>query len=211
MPAIQEMTAMTCTALPQRQRLDGCHHSRTPTSTAVAETPITTRASRPVAISLAPNALEHLFHMLDRRLRHDPMAEVEDEGAAGEGLQGGIDRALERIAAGKQCKRIDIALHGNSRLNLIARKGPVDGPVEPDCVHRGFRNVSGEQRAGSARKTDEFRPRHLPPDSVGDPTGRLDAPALKLVTWQHPRPGVEDLHRISTGFELAHQVGRRGI
>src|SRR5262245_40198305 len=150
MPAIHEMTAITCTALPQRSRPGGFHHSRTPTIATVTASPIATRASRPVAVSAissAPHALEHLFHMLDRRLRHDSMAKVEDEGAGREGLERGIDRAFERRSACYQRERIDIALHWHAHLDLIARQGPIDGPVEPDCIHRGFGYVSGEHRA----------------------------------------------------------------
>src|SRR5205823_2546290 len=111
-----------------------------------------------------PHASEHLLDMLDWRLRHDPVAEIEDVRAACKGLERRIDRPVERRTAGDQRQRVNIALHRQSGLHLLARKRPIDHPVEPNCIYARLCNVFREHRAGSARKSDEFRPRHLPPD-----------------------------------------------
>src|SRR5882672_6344367 len=77
---------------------------------------------------LASHALKHLLDMLDRRLRHAPVAQIEDERAARKGFERRIDRPVKRGSAGNQRQRVDIALHWQPRLHLRARERPIDHP-----------------------------------------------------------------------------------
>src|SRR5215218_1187355 len=58
----------------------------------------------------APHLRDHRLDMIDRRLRDDPVAEVEDVRAAAGGAQDRVDAVPERIAAGDERQRIEVAL-----------------------------------------------------------------------------------------------------
>src|SRR6185437_5703255 len=108
-----------------------------------------------------PYAREHLLDMRDRRLGQDAVPEVEDEASARKRLKHRIDRTVERAAAGEQHQRIEIALHGPPALDLIASEDPIDHPIQPDGVDRHLLNITPQRRAGSTRKADDPRARHL--------------------------------------------------
>src|SRR5215210_4068068 len=52
-----------------------------------------------------------LFDMLDRRRLLDPMAEIEDVGTVGECVKDATRRKVQRLAAGNQRQRVEIALN----------------------------------------------------------------------------------------------------
>ena len=58
--------------------------------------------------------------MRDRRFRLNAVAEIEDQPAAGEIRQHVVDGAIQRRAAGDQHQRIEIALHRDAVLHLVA-------------------------------------------------------------------------------------------
>src|ERR1700730_92951 len=77
---------------------------------------------------------DQTFHMGDGRVRQDAVAKVEDEWVRSERFEDGIDRMIERRTAGEQYQRIEIALNGPQRLNLITRKTQLYHPIEPHRV-----------------------------------------------------------------------------
>src|SRR5262245_9842242 len=114
--------------------------------------------------------------MGDRRLRHDAVAEVEDERPARKGFQHLIDRTIKCLTAGDQHKRIEIALHRHAALDLLTREGPIDHPVEADGIDWHLLGITLERRASTTRKADDLRARDDSPDLFHDSPGRLDAP-----------------------------------
>src|SRR4051795_11825977 len=82
----------------------------------------------------APHAPQHLLDMGDRRLRLDAVAEIEDEPPLRKVRQRVVDRAVERIAAGDEHQRIEIALHGDLALYALADEGRLRSPVDADGV-----------------------------------------------------------------------------
>src|SRR5215813_6050834 len=139
------------------------------------------------------------------------MAEIEDERAAGKGLQHRVDRTVECHSAGNKGQWIEIALDRQARLNAILRKPPIDRPVKPDGIHRSTVHIASHHRTSSTRKPNDLRTRHLLAYLFGGPPRGLDAPAYEFLRCQNASPGIEDLHRIDPGLELTNQIGRRGF
>ena len=63
------------------------------------------------------------------------------------------DRALHGGAADQQRDRIEIALHGEMRLQRRARETRRHGRVERDGVDTAFRRVALIKQPGAARET----------------------------------------------------------
>src|SRR5204863_9949021 len=83
---------------------------------------------------LDSHALQHLLDMRDRRLGQEAMAEIENERSARESFENSIDAAVKCRTTCEQRKRIEITLHRNAALHLIARERLVDHPVEPNRI-----------------------------------------------------------------------------
>ena len=77
-------------------------------------------ASSVSASRIRPHPFHHLLDMRDRGFRLDAVAEVEDQTAGGEIRQHVVDGAIQRSAARDQYQRIEIALHRDAALNLVA-------------------------------------------------------------------------------------------
>src|SRR6516162_7421567 len=100
---------------------------------------------------------------------------------------------------------IEIALNWDMRLN-VACKHSIDGPVEADCVDRYLVDITPKRCACPAWKPDDSRSRNLVAD-LGDNLGCWsNTPQVKLLRTEHPAPGIEDLHRISTSSKLPDKV-----
>ena len=71
-------------------------------------------AERDAAFSLTGRSPSHLrdhrLDMGDRRFRRDAVAEVEDQRTVAERIEYSVDPGLQRIAAGDETLRIEIAL-----------------------------------------------------------------------------------------------------
>src|SRR6218665_3832499 len=93
-PAIRKMTKMICAALTQ--------------SIVAPRKPVS-------SILSAANAPDQMLDMRDRRVGHDPMAEIEDMGTRRERRKDAVDRGVKRGAARNQRERIEIALHRELR------------------------------------------------------------------------------------------------
>src|SRR3954453_2063037 len=82
----------------------------------------------------APHLRDHRLDMIDRRLRHDAVAEVEDVRAAAGGAQDRVDAVPERIAAGDERQRIEVALRREPLRKLRQEQVRLERPVERDRV-----------------------------------------------------------------------------
>ena len=122
-----------------------------------------------------------------------------------------IDAAVERRAAGAQRQRIEIALHRPTTLDVIARKIQIHHPVETNGIDFDVLDVAFQVAAGAARKPDDLRARHRAPHIGNDSLGRRNAPALEFVGRQNSCPGIEDLHSLDTGAELANEIIARSL
>src|SRR5689334_4529642 len=80
------------------------------------------------------HARNELFNMRDRCIRQHAMTEVEDKRSGFEICQYAIDRTIKRLAADQKRHRIEIALNRSAALHLLARKGKINRPVEPDGI-----------------------------------------------------------------------------
>src|SRR6185436_3473104 len=104
---------------------------------------------------LAPaDARDHFGDMLDRRLGRDAMAEIEDQRSAAEMLQDRIDALRERLTAGNQPKRVEIALHRALGLQAL-RLAEGHRPVKAQRRRTGLLPVAFVKRTGATWKTDD--------------------------------------------------------
>ena len=133
------------------------------------------------------------------------------KGLLGESFENVIDRTVERCAAGDQRQRIEISLHRHAPLDVLAGEYRIDHPVESDRIDRNVLHVAQQPCTDAARKSDDLRARHRAANFRDDALRRRDAPAVKLLRRQDARPGIEDLHRIGTGLQLADQIARRRL
>src|SRR6186997_1945387 len=69
-----------------------------------------------------PDPAQRLFDMRNWRFRQDAVTEIEDERPRPEVFQNFVNGAIERGAAGEQDQRVEIALHGNFALHVLADK-----------------------------------------------------------------------------------------
>ena len=132
-----------------------------------------------------------------------PWPRLKISGPCAEILQDVVDRAIERGAAGEQRQRIEIALHGDAALHVLAHEGRLGHPVDAHRVDRHAVEIACERGAGAARKADDLRAGHLAAHVLDHAPHRRDAPALELGGRQHAGPGVEDLHRVGAGAAAA--------
>src|SRR5580693_6998011 len=160
---------------------------------------------------MVANPRDQTLHMGNRGIRRDAVAEVENERLWSERFEDGIGRTIECGSAGEQRQRIEIALNGAQRLNLIARKAQLRHPIEPYRVDRYRFEVTQQFRSCAARKADDARRRKLFAHVRYDPRCRFDAPLTKFIARQYACPGIEDLHGIDTGRKLFDQVARRSL
>ncbi len=140
-----------------------------------------------------------------------PWPRLKMNGLSPERFEDGVGRAIERRSAGEQHQRIEIALNGAQRLNVVARKIQFRHPIEPHRIDRHGIEIALQLSPGAARKADDARRRKLFTHARHDPRCRLDAPFAEFIGRQHTRPGIEDLHGIDTGRKLPDQIACRGL
>src|SRR5580693_5601901 len=85
---------------------------------------------------MVANPRDQTFHMSDGRVRQDAVAKIENKRVSPERLEDGVDRIIERRSAGEQHQRIEIALNGTQRLNVVPREMQFRHPVETHGVDR---------------------------------------------------------------------------
>ena len=118
--------------------------------------------------------------------------------------------ALQRLPAGDQSLRIQIALHGAFFLQAM-RLGKRHGPVEAkrSCTRRGAVTViaaAGALGEGNDRHI-RMRGMHLA-HNLGD---RLDTEGREAFLVQHAGPRVEYLHAVGAGLDLSDEIGSRMV
>ena len=114
----------------------------------------------------APHLRDHRLDMIDRRLRHDAVAEIEDVRAAAGGAQDRVDAVPERIAAGDERQRIEVALRREPLRKLGQEQVRLERPVERDRVgkagldarERGWRRRRGRTRSPWPAAVRAFSP-----------------------------------------------------
>src|SRR5580700_6405466 len=85
---------------------------------------------------MVANPCDQALHMTDGGVRQDAVAKVENERVSPERFENGVGRTIERRTAGEQRQRIEIALNGAQRLDVVARKIQFHHPVEPHGINR---------------------------------------------------------------------------
>src|SRR5258705_7959029 len=104
---------------------------------------------------------EHLLHMRDRGLRQDAVAEIEDERSLGKRLKDVIHSTIERGAAGKQRQWIEISLHRNAPLDLIAHEGEIGCPIQPHCIDGHVFDIAQKSSPDAAGKSNDPGTRYV--------------------------------------------------
>src|SRR5208282_5612773 len=99
--------------------------------------------------------------MLDRRLRQDAMAEIEDMRAGLESLEDALDVLVETGSAGDQRQRVEIALQGIAFGQRGDGDPRLDAGVEADRVDFSYACEFSQLRPRAARKGDDPRVRRL--------------------------------------------------
>src|SRR3954447_22922283 len=156
--------------------------------------------------SVSAHAFEHPLDVGDRRIRQDAVAEVENKWPGPKRGEDRIDAAVERGAARAQRQRIEVALHRTPALDLISRKIKVNHPIQTNGIDLNILDVALQIAARAPWEPDYLRARHRAPHIGNDSFGRRNAPALKFVGRQNSCPGIEDLHSVDAGLELADKV-----
>ena len=117
--------------------------------------------------------------------------------------------AVERRAAGAQAPADrDCPAPAAAAATLRAQEQIGDHPVEADRS----RCRSSRIAAAAIVPAPRGKPMISAPGHFLAHAARrsrcvgIDAPAIELVRRQHARPGVEDLHGIGAGLELAHEI-----
>src|SRR5580658_9760997 len=108
---------------------------------------------------MVANPCDQALHLGDGRVRQDAVAKVENEGVSSERFEDGIDRTIERRAAGEQHQWIEIALNGAQRLNVVAHKIQFRHPIESHRVDRHGFKVKRQLSPRAARKANDARRR----------------------------------------------------
>src|SRR6202011_4339906 len=79
------------------------------------------------------------LHVLDRRLRQNAMAEIENVSRPSAGTPQNFVRArLQFFPAGEEQNRIQIALHGAAKFQAAPAIVKRNAPVEPNHLRSGF-------------------------------------------------------------------------
>src|ERR1700720_3913943 len=160
---------------------------------------------------MVANPRDQAVHMGDGRVRQDAVAKVENKRVSPERFEDGVNPTIERRSAGEQHQRIEIALNGTQRLNLIARKTQLYHPIEPHRVDWHSFEIARQLSSRTTRKADDARRRKLFTHARYDPRCRLDAPFAEFLGRQHTRPCIEDLYRVDTGRKLPDQIACRRL
>src|SRR5262245_52858897 len=164
------------------------------------------RSDPDARILLRANPRKHSLYVRNWCLRQNTMSEIEDEGAPRKGLEYHVDHAIECGTAGAQHQGIEISLHRHAQVNLVAHENGIHRPIETDGVYRNVFHVVHERGADTARKRDHFCIGYLPAHLCNNALSGADTPSIKFLRRQNPGPGIEDLHRIDTRFQLSKQV-----
>jgi hypothetical protein len=104
-------------------------------------------------LSLADQS-EQLFYMIDWRVRHDPMPEIEDMWTVSKCRQYIAHCAFQIGAACNQGERIEIALNWQALGQLTVGPMRIDGFVEPERVDAGSFSIGCKFAACAFGKTD---------------------------------------------------------
>ena len=99
-----------------------------------------------------PHPLDQPLDMLDRRVRRDAMAEIEDVRAAAHRGKDRVDALVERLPAGDEAERIEIALQRRRRRNELARQRHRRHPVDRDGIDAG--SFAHSVRAARRRRAE---------------------------------------------------------
>src|SRR3954452_3362854 len=110
--------------------------------------------------------LQHLIDVRDRRFRLDAVPEVEYEPALAEVRQHVIDRLIESGAACDQRKRVQISLHRDPVLYVVADQRRFGCPIDADRIDASRFHISGQQRPGPPWKPDDLRTRCYFPNAL---------------------------------------------
>src|ERR1700685_1885399 len=160
---------------------------------------------------MVANPRDQTFHMADWRFRQDAVAKVENERVSSERFEDGVGRAIERRSAGEQHQRIEIALNGTQRLNVVTRKIQFRHPIEPHRINRHSIQIALQLGARAAWEAYDSRRWNVLTHAGYNPRHRLDTPFTEFIGRQHTRPGIEDLHGIDAGRKLFDQVAHRSL
>ena len=120
-----------------------------------------------------------------------------------------VDAVVERLAAGDQRQRVEIALVGDA-AGRVGSTWRIERPVERQRVADAARR---EARAGSRRRRARRRSpspaaaRLQAPDHAAD---RLERQRLEEGRRQAGAKALEDLHRLRARIDLADEIGGRG-
>ena len=98
--------------------------------------------------------LDQPLDMLDRRVRRDAMAEIEDMRPAAHRREDRVDAVVERLAAGDEAQRIEIALQRDRRWT--SSRASVIGIVQSTAT-RVDAGPFGDSRRAARRRPAESR------------------------------------------------------
>jgi hypothetical protein len=118
------------------------------------------------------------------------VAEVEDVGAAGEGGDDAAGLGEERLAAGDEERRVEVALDagGAGALDVLGRPAGVGRGVERDGVGAGGGGEAVVARSGLAREGDDGDAGVAGLEGGDDAAGGLDGLGVERVAREGAGP-----------------------
>ena len=167
-------------------------------------------APRRCTVSHASSSAHQLHepgHVLRRRLRHDAVAEIEDEGLAGKCCSEFRQRAVPSPsppATSSSGSRLPCTTVRPERASAMNPSGMAVSQPTPSTP--GLGGIARCLHARAPRKPDDghIGMQRLEPCDHG--FGRRHHPALELVVGEAPRPAVENLHDIGARSHLSGKV-----
>src|SRR6266567_9010492 len=119
--------------------------------------------------------------MFGWRLRQHPVSEIEDERPAAERIANRTDLLLHHPSSNKQCDRVEIALHRDPSLQLLAGERNWNRGIDTDRIDAGFRDIARIEEPGPAGKADYRNRRKALLQPMPDAPCRLDNPPLEAA------------------------------
>jgi len=149
--------------------------------------------------------LDEEADVLDRRVRQDAVAEVEDvPGATGSLVEDLLGLASQVVTGSEERGRVEVALDGAIGADCRPGVGQCDTPVDADHIGTG----GGEQGQEASRASAEEDDRDVERLERGDDAlcpGQDSA--LVVEGAERTGPAVEELHGLDASCDLCLQVG----
>ena len=129
--------------------------------------------------------------MGNRRVLSDPMPQVKNMWAIGEGRANAVDCIVQRRPARQKQQRIEVALHRHIHRQRFVCPYRIDGFIQPRRRYSGFPHIGRKLFPRPLRKADNRQIGIACLQTAYDFCIGGNHPAFELIGRQRSRPAVE--------------------